>query len=43
VGELVAISLINIKPTPARPKLKVFDKVCINTEIIETFGDPELM
>jgi|GEM_PF-462036 len=43
VGESVAISVIAIKPTPARPHLKVFEKVCINTEIIETFGEKELM
>jgi len=43
VGELVAISVIAIKPTPARPNLETFDKVCINTEIVETFGEPELM
>ena len=43
VGESVAISIIDIKPTPARPNLEAFNKVCINTEIIETFGEPELM
>ncbi len=39
VGVPVALSIIAIKPTPNRPNLKPFDKVCINTEIIETFGD----
>ena len=43
VGGSVAISVINIKPTPARPNLEPFDNVCINTEILETLGDPELM
>ena len=43
VGEAVAISVIAIKPTPSRPNLEVFDQVCINTEIVETFGEPELM
>ena len=43
VGEAVAISVIAIKPTPSRPNLEIFDKVCINTEIVETFGEPELM
>jgi peptide deformylase len=41
VGELLAISLIAIKPTPSRPSLKTFDKVIINAEILETFGEPE--
>lgn len=39
IGEPVAISVVAIKPTPARPNLDVFDKVCINTEITETFGE----
>ena len=43
VGEAVAISVIAIKPTPARPNLETFSKVCINTEIVEAFGEPELM
>ena len=42
VGEAVAVSVIAIKPTPARPNLRPFDKVCINTEIVETFGEKEL-
>ena len=43
VGESVAITVIAIKPTPARPNLKKFDKVYINTKIVETFGEKELM
>lgn len=43
VGKAVAISVIAIKPTPARPNLAPFDKVCINTEIVETFGEKEPM
>ena len=43
VGQAVAISVIAIKPTPSRPGLTPFDKVCINTEITETFGEKELM
>ncbi|MDL2235694.1 peptide deformylase [Christensenellaceae bacterium OttesenSCG-928-L17] len=39
VGEPLAISVIAIKPTPARPNLEPFEKICINTEIIETFGE----
>lgn len=39
VGVPVALSVIAIKPTPNRPNLKPFGKVCINTKIIETFGD----
>lgn len=43
VNRQEAINVIAIKPTPARPNLKEFDKVCINTEIVETFGDKVLM
>jgi peptide deformylase len=43
VGESLAISVIAIKPTSGRPNLEVFDKVCVNTEIVETFGERELM
>ena len=42
-GHSVAVSVIAIKPTPSRPNLNIFDKVLINTEIVETFGDKELM
>jgi len=43
VGETVAISVLTIKPTPGRPDLELYEKVCINTEIVEPFGEPELM
>lgn len=43
VGRREAISVIAIKPTPARPDLKPFEKVCINTEIVEKFGEKEPM
>lgn len=43
VGEPLAISVVGIKPTPARPNLEPFENVYINTEITETFGDLELM
>lgn len=43
VGRKEAISLIAIKPTPARPNLQPFEKVCINTKIIESFGAKEPM
>lgn len=42
-GQSEAISIITIKPTPARPNLQPFEKVCINTEITETFGEKEPM
>lgn len=40
VGESVALSIIDVKPTPNRPELEPFDTVLINPEIIETFGEP---
>lgn len=43
VGEPIALSVIAIKPTPNRPDLELFDTVCINTEILETFGESEPM
>ena len=43
VGESVAISVIAIKPTPSRPNLTLFDNICINPEITETFGEKEPM
>lgn len=39
VGYPVALSVIAIKPTPNRPNLKPFEKICINTKITETFGN----
>jgi peptide deformylase len=38
VGEPVAISVIDIKPTPNRPDLEEFSAVLINPKIVETFG-----
>ncbi len=43
VGEPIALSVVAIKPTPNRPDLEPLDTVCMNTEILETFGDPEPM
>lgn len=43
VGRREAISVVAIKPTPARPNLEPFNEVCINTEIVETFGEKEPM
>lgn len=43
VGETAAISVVAIKPTPARPQLAPFQGVYINPEIIETFGVKEPM
>lgn len=43
VGRLEAISVIAIKPTPARPNLHPLNKVCINAEIVRTFGRREPM
>lgn len=34
-----SICIVAIKPTPARPNLEPFEKVCINPKIIKTFGD----
>lgn len=43
VGRSEAISVVTIKATPARPNLAPFQKVYINTEIVETFGKKEPM
>jgi peptide deformylase len=43
VGKSLAISVVAIKPTPGRPNLDVFNKVLINTEIIEAFSEKEPM
>lgn len=40
VGRQEAISVVAIKPTPARPNLERFEKVCINPKIVKTFGEP---
>lgn len=39
VGLNLAISVVAIKPTVGRPNLQNFDKVLINTEIIEKFNN----
>ncbi len=38
IGISVALSIIAIKPTPTRPKLKPFDMAIINPEIVEVYG-----
>lgn len=43
VGRREAISVVAIKPTPARPNLERFEKVCINPKIVKTFGEPTPM
>ena len=42
IGESLALSIIAIKPTPTRPNSVSFDEVLINTEVVETFGEPVL-
>ena len=39
VGELLAIAVVMIRPTPTRPNLKHFNKIYFNAEIIKTEGD----
>lgn len=43
VGSSVALALIAIKPTPTRPDRAIFNKVIINPEIIETYGNKKGM
>lgn len=43
VGREEAISVVAAKPTPARPELEIFEKVFVNTKIVQTFGDREPM
>jgi peptide deformylase len=43
VGVSIALALIAIKPTPTRPDRKIFNKVIINPEIIETYGNKKGM
>lgn len=38
IGRSLAISVINIKATPARPNLEQFSATIINPAIVETFG-----
>ncbi|MCL2869735.1 peptide deformylase [Candidatus Saccharibacteria bacterium] len=40
VGESLAISVIVIAPKESHPNTKPFERVMINTEIIEKFGEP---
>lgn len=43
VGREEAISVVATKPTPARPELAIFEKVFVNTKIVQTFGNREPM
>lgn len=43
VGRREAISVVATKPTPARPNLEIFEKVFVNTKIVQTFGNREPM
>ena len=38
VGEGIALSVIDVRPTKNRPKVKLLELVIINPRIIETFG-----
>lgn len=38
VNEPVAVTVVTSKPTPNRPELEVFDKICVNLKIEEGFG-----
>lgn len=38
IGEDLAISVIDTKPTPTRPKLKRYKLTLINPEIVKTYG-----
>lgn len=38
VGRDLALSVIDIKPTPNRPELEKFEMVIINPRIVETYG-----
>jgi peptide deformylase len=43
VGELVAISVIDFKPTVSRPGVGTFSQVIINPEVVEGIGKKESM
>jgi len=43
VGVGKALAIISIRPSKHRPKVKPFDRVIINPEIIETFGNRKQM
>ncbi len=38
VGEGIALAIVQMRPTPHRPKVTPFDLILINPEITETFG-----
>lgn len=43
VDKPIAVTVITSKPTPNRPELEVFDKICINLRVEEGFGEKEPM
>ncbi|MBR5419173.1 peptide deformylase [Candidatus Saccharibacteria bacterium] len=43
VDRPIAVTVITSKPTPNRPELEVFDKICINLKVEEGFGKKEPM
>jgi len=43
VGEVLAISVILIKSTRVRPDEEAFERVLVNPEIVEVWGEPKLM
>lgn len=43
VDKPIAVTVITSKPTPNRPELEVFDKICINLKVEEGFGEKEPM
>jgi peptide deformylase len=43
VGKSLSLIILGIKPTPNRPNLKPFEKILINTEILDTFGKTKPM
>ena len=43
VDKPVAVTVITSRPTPNRPELEVFDKICINFKIEEGIGEKEPM
>ncbi len=38
IGQSIALAVVQIRPTPHRPKVKNFDAILINPEITQTFG-----
>ena len=43
VDEPIAVTVVTSKPTPNRPELEVFDKICVNLKIEEGFGEKKPM